>query len=208
MPGYVARAVRQVRAPSPEEQKKILDVTGEHVDGLRDHLLYSFALGTGLREHELAALNVGDVWRDGKPLQRIDLKIFKGSNGGREKDADQRVYVTRMIVRKLPKFMSWKKRNGETLVAVAPLFCARRSGKRIAMRTIRHQFQLWQERAGISPPYPFHSLRHASFTNLYRQTKDIRLVQRQARHKNVTTTQIYAEVSDEDVARAVGLLLS
>ncbi len=35
----------------------LLKVTGQHVDGFRDHVIFSVAMGTGLREHELLALD-------------------------------------------------------------------------------------------------------------------------------------------------------
>ena len=44
-----------------DEQTALLRVTGEHKDGFRDHVLFSVALGTALREHEIAALTVGDI---------------------------------------------------------------------------------------------------------------------------------------------------
>jgi integrase len=44
------------------EQRALLKVTGEHRAGYRDHMLYAMALGTGLREHELLALDMGDVF--------------------------------------------------------------------------------------------------------------------------------------------------
>ncbi len=204
--GYITKAVRVIRALSPAEQKKLLETTGAHVEGLRDHLIYSLALGTGLREHELVALNVGDVWQRGRALTKITISTFKGHRRAKAPDT-QTVFSSRMVARKLPKFIAWKKRQGESLEPGAPLFCAR-TGERIATRTLRHQFKTWQARAGIAPPYGFHALRHASMTNLYRSTKDILLVQRQARHKHVTTTEIYAQVTDEDVARAVGGLPS
>lgn len=204
--GYIDKAVRQIRVLSPAEQKKLLDTTGAHVEGLRDHMIYSYALGTGLREHELTALNVGDVWQRGRALTKITIRTFKGSGRSRAPET-QTVFASRLIARKLPKFIAWKKRQGESLEPGAPLFCSR-SGDRIATRTLRHQFKTWQTRAEIEPAQPFHALRHSSMTNLYRATKDLRVVQRQARHKNVTTTQIYTHVSDEDVARAVGGLPS
>ena len=48
------------------EQKLILKTTGEHHDGFRDHVLISLALGTEPREHELLALDMGDVFDDGR----------------------------------------------------------------------------------------------------------------------------------------------
>jgi site-specific recombinase XerC len=51
------------------EQATLLKVTGEHRAGFRDHCIFAVALGTGLREHEIAALNVGEVLHeDGRVL--------------------------------------------------------------------------------------------------------------------------------------------
>jgi len=54
------------RAPetmTAAEQSALLRAT---TDAPRDHLLYSMALGTGLRLSELLGLNVGDVWPNTK----------------------------------------------------------------------------------------------------------------------------------------------
>ena len=65
-----------VRSPpktlTTDEQRALLRVTGEHKRGFRDHVFFSLALGTALREHELVALNVGDVSDDGKMLTIVD----------------------------------------------------------------------------------------------------------------------------------------
>ena len=51
------------------EQKAILRVTAANI---RDHTIYSMALGTGLRLAELVGLNVGDVFTpDGTPRVRV-----------------------------------------------------------------------------------------------------------------------------------------
>ena len=56
-----ADSTRTPRTLTEREQRALLKVTGEHRAGYRDHVLYAMALGTGLREHELIALSVGDV---------------------------------------------------------------------------------------------------------------------------------------------------
>ena len=61
-----ADGARTPRTLTEREQRALLKVTGEHRAGYRDHVLYAMALGTGLREHELIALDVGDVFRDGR----------------------------------------------------------------------------------------------------------------------------------------------
>jgi integrase len=69
------------------EQKAILRATARN---RRDHLIYSLALGTGLRLAEIVGLNVGDVYgTDGKPRTRIRLRP-EIAKGGRIKDAEIR----------------------------------------------------------------------------------------------------------------------
>jgi len=48
-----------------------------------------------------------------------------------------------------------------------------------------------------------HSLRHTFATRLYRKTGDLHLVQRALGHRQITTTEIYAKVSDQALRRAV-----
>jgi site-specific recombinase XerC len=197
---YAAAIARPPRTLTDVEQARLLKVTGEHRDGFRDHVIFALALGTGLREHEIAALDVGDVLHDdGRVRRRIALRIFKRSSN---EPATQEVFVPDSAWYKLGKLVAWKRTNAESLNADAPLFISRR-GKRIATRTLRYLFRLWQERAGFDRAFSFHALRHSALTNAYRSTRDIRLVQRLARHKSVDTTTIYAAPSDEDIFRAV-----
>ena len=200
MPAYAAAIARPPRTLTEIELARLLKVTGEHREGFRDHVIFALALGTGLREHELTALDVGDVLHDdGRIRRRIALRTFKRSSN---EPATQEVFLPDAVWYKLAKFIGWKKTSREGLGADSPLFISRR-GTRIATRTLRYLFRLWQERAGLDRPFNFHALRHTALTNAYRATRDIRLVQRIARHKSVDTTTIYAAPSDEDILRAV-----
>ena len=51
-----------------------------------------------------------------------------------------------------------------------------------------------------------HVMRHSCATNLYEKTGDIYLCARQLNHKNVSTTQRYAEISKEKQKEAVNIL--
>jgi integrase/recombinase XerC len=200
MPAYAAAIARPPRTLTEVEQARVLKVTGEHREGFRDHVIFALALGTGLREHEIAALDVGDVLHDdGRIRRRIALRTFKRSS---DEPATQEVFLPDSAWYKLAKFIGWKKTSGEDLGPGSPLFISRR-GTRIATRTLRYLFRLWQERAGFDRAFNFHALRHSCLTNAYRSTRDIRLVQRLARHKSVDTTTVYAAPSDEDILRAV-----
>ena len=180
------------------EQAALLKVTGEHAAGFRDHVIFALALGTGLREMEIAGLNVGDVADGHKAKRRIHLKVFKRCT---ERPMPQVVFLPRSLVYKVTKYLRWKAARNESLDPAAPLFISRK-GNRISKRRLREMMQLWQGRAGIEG-HSFHSLRHTACTNLYRAERDIRMVQRFARHANITTTTIYAAPTDEDLFRAV-----
>ena len=177
-----ADSTRTPRTLTDREQRALLKVTGEHRAGYPDHVLYAMALGTGLREHELIALSVGDVFRDGKPRRRLLLSVFKGAGkaGGM-----QEVLLSESLRGKLRRFHQWKARERECLDDDAPLFVSR-LGRRLSLRQVRHGLTVWQARAGFERRVTFHMLRHSAVTNLYALTKDIRLTQRFARHRSAS----------------------
>lgn len=195
-----ANTTQPPRTMTRHEQFLLLRTTGQRFDGYRDHVLLSLALATGMREHELVALNAGDVLADdGKARRRVQLRVFKRS---REDARGQEVVLSSGVQAKLEKFFRWKRQQDESMTADAPLFVSRK-GNRLSTRQVRHAFQLWQRRAGFERRFSFHSVRHSAITNLYEATRDIRLAQRFARHKSITSTQIYTHPSDEDLLRAV-----
>jgi len=95
------------------DQDALLSATSLHP---RDHLIFSLALGTGLRLAEVVGLNVGDVFLNGTPRSRIHLRVTKG---GRKGD----VFLPDALLPKLKLFWNYKRRGGESLDAEALLFC-------------------------------------------------------------------------------------
>jgi len=204
MAAYFSNISRPPQTLTDREQRLLLKVTGLRRDGYRDHMIFSVALGTGLREHEILALDVGDVFDAGGGVRRrVQLRVFKRSNSD---VTSQQVILPETVRAKLQKFFRWKRQEGQPLTADAPLFLSRRK-KRLSARQLRHAFKQWQERAGFDRSFQFHSLRHCAITSVYESTKNILIAQRFARHKSITSTQIYMHPSDETLARAVQDLL-
>ena len=204
---YADRTRRPPRTLTDDEVKRLLKVSGAHGDTFRDHLIFSLALGCALREHEISALSVGDVSPDrwSKAKRTIELRVFKGS---RQKKGSERVHVPDGAFYKLEKYVRVICRDrGHKPGDNAPLFPSR-LGRHISTRRLREMFAEWQERAGFEHRYSFHALRHTSLTNVYRATRNIRLVQRVARHASLATTTIYEHASESDVAAAVRGLAS
>lgn len=202
MSHYANAVPRAPKVLTLDEQRRVLDAAGTHRDGFRDHVLISVALGTGLREHEIAALNVGDI-RDpkGHVRRRFPLRVFKRSN----LDFDlQETILPDALRYKLEKLLRWKRAAEESLEDDAPLFVSRNGeNERLSKRQLRRLFTRWQIAAGLERHFTFHQLRHTALTNLYRATKDILVVQRVARHKSMNTTLRYTHASDEEVLKAV-----
>lgn len=186
------------------EQAKLLRTSGEHASGFRDHVIFSLALGTALRELEILSLNCGDIYDSrGRARRRVTLRVYKraGKEGGADR-VQQEVILPDALRYKLDKFRRWKTQKGEPVADDSPLFISRKR-RRISAKRIRTAFAEWQEKCGFAKRFTFHSLRHTALTRVYQKTRDIRVVQRVARHANINTTTIYAAPSDEDVARAV-----
>src|SRR5712692_280096 len=108
------------------EQKALLRATRRN---LRDHLIYSLALGTGLRLAEIVGLNVGDVYTpDGRPRSRVRLRP-EIAKGGRAGD----VFLPDALLAKLRRFWRHKATKREGLRPEDPLLCSQ-SRTRISPR--------------------------------------------------------------------------
>ena len=173
------------------EQRAILRATASNP---RDHLIYSLALGTGLRLAEIVGLSVGDVYsQDGRPRSRLRIRP-EIAKGGRTGD----VFLPDALMGKLRKFWAHKARRREGVAPGDPLFCSQ-SRVRISKRRVQFAFRTWQVKAGFDRLYRFHALRHTAVTNVYRASRDLFLAQRFARHVSPLTTTIYTHPSDQEM---------
>ncbi len=204
MTAYAEKAKKPPRTLTNEEQRKLLRITGKRSDTYRDHMLFSVALGTALRETEILALDCGDAFNaQGKARRRVALRVFKRSSQS-SSATPQEIYFPDSLRYKLDKFRRWKVTRGESVAKDAPLFVAQNKKRRLGARRLRQLFREWQDEADFALPFHFHALRHTCLTNLFRNSRgDIRLVQRVARHASVVTTTIYTMPSDEEVADSV-----
>lgn len=203
---YADRTKRPPRTLTDAEQAKLLKVSGAKSDDFRDHVIFSLALGTALREGEICALDVGDVLRpDGKVKRSIQLRHF-ARKGKHRDNVDARAQIVHLpdgCYYKLEKYVRVGVAREEwPPKATQPLFPTRQSA-RLSTRRVRELFAEWQQRAGFDKPYRFHDLRHTAITNAYRATKNIRIAQRVARHARLDTTTRYEHASDQEVAAAV-----
>ncbi len=179
------------------EQTALLKATAERRRGFRDHMLFSLALATGLREHELLALDVGNLFVNERCKRRVKLLVFKSDAKG----VKQEIIIPDAVRERLDRYLAWKQKNGERIDDAAPLFVSREGG-RLSGRQLRTTFARWQPRAGFERHHPFHGLRHTAGSNYYRETKNLVMTQRFMRHASVESTMVYMHVCDDEMLRA------
>jgi site-specific recombinase XerC len=127
------------------EEAALLRVSGVQP---HDQVIFSLALGTGLRLSEIVGLDAGDVFAaDGRPRSRIRLRK-EIAKGGRAGD----VFLPDALAPKLTRFWGFKVRSGESLDPRAPILC-NQSGHRISKRRVQMALKTWQERAGFDRIY-------------------------------------------------------
>jgi integrase/recombinase XerC len=201
---YAARTRRPPRTLTRAEVKRLLDVTGQLRSTFRDHVLLSLALGTGLRCHELVALDVDDVVTpDGNVRRVLQLRRFKGSTRPQADASAQRVHLPGSTWYKLEKYV-----RTERLAQLVgqrprqPLFTSRRS-QRLSERAVRALFAKAQKVARFDHRYNFHALRHTAITMVQASARDVRLTQRFARHADINTTLRYEHGGDEQLSAVV-----
>jgi len=83
-------------------------------------------------------------------------------------------------------------------------FCTR-DGDQILTRYLRTMVKRYAVKARVSEAERVtpHGLRHTFATDLLRETKNIRLVQKALGHSDVSTTMIYTHVFDEELEMAL-----
>ena len=157
---------------------------GESDAAVRDHVVFSVFLATGIRIAGLVGLDVGDVDLEARRM------TITGKGGRRE---------TVILNSKLRELL---RGHIGGLDGDGALFRSNR-GRRISIRQVQYRLDHWLGAAGIGKRITVHSLRHTFGTKLYAHTRDLRLVQRALHHRSVTTTELYAHLADDRLAVAM-----
>jgi integrase/recombinase XerD len=154
--------------------------------GLRNACIMYLMGYAGLREAEALSLKLRDInWRTGQTFVR-------DGKGGK----DRVVYLK-------PDLLSLLEKWRDSRPVQSHLLFTTLEGEPINARYIRAMVKREAKQAGIEKDVHPHMLRHTFATKLYRQTKDIRLVQKALGHSDLSTTMIYTHVIDDDLDEAM-----
>ncbi|MBU3966891.1 MAG: tyrosine-type recombinase/integrase [Euryarchaeota archaeon] len=75
------------------------------------------------------------------------------------------------------------------------------NGRKMSPRGIQHAIKTAAKRAGLDKEVHVHTLRHSFATHLLENGVDIRKIQKLLGHSNLQTTQIYTQVSSEEIKK-------
>lgn len=158
-------------------------------------MLIDLLTNTGLREAEAAALRCGDL-HIGYGEAAVDVCCGKGRKS-------RTVQIPAELKTHLRRFIQWKQAQSEPIDEDARLFIGQRgpwrpSAVAEAVKGVLRCCGLYR------PGKAAHALRHSYAVALYRVERDLRAVQKQLGHASIQTTQIYADVLDEDIHAQLG----
>ena len=160
------------RIPTEAEVLRLIQAAGE-----QDRALLMVYLNTLARKSEIFRLRWEDVNLEART---ITLWTRKRKGGSLQADV---LPMNEMLASVLDGL--WQKRTQNEWVFLSP-----KTGK--PYRGLKRKMEILCRRAGISPPFGFHALRHfmASFL-ADRKKRSTKTVQKLLRHKNINTTERY-----------------
>lgn len=171
----IPRSVPEVL--SKEEVRKLLDAAKSDKHVLIIKLLYS----SGLRLSELINLKLEDL--------ELDTKTgwVRGGKGGK----DRMIILSESVVKHVKHFAGERK-TGYLLSG--------RNGQ-LSRRAVQKALDEIAKRASITKKVHPHMLRHSFATHLLEAGTDIRKIQVLLGHADLSTTQIYTQVSNEELKK-------
>ena len=182
---------RQPKVLSLEDSRKLLDVASTKYSefNVRNLCIIVFFLNCGMRLSE---------------LRNIDIDRIKGNTltvigkGNKERT----VYLNDACLSALDTWLAFRDTMKINLSSKNALFISK-MGNRLSRREIDYIVKGLLKDANIDG-VSTHKLRHTAATLMYKYGKvDIRSLQEILGHKNISTTQIYTHIDDEQLQEAV-----
>ena len=202
---------RPKRLPRPLSLAKVKQLLNQpdptDARSLRDKALCELLYATGLRVSELTGLTIDDLDLDGG--------LVKCYGKGRK---ERFVPVGKVACEYLALYLAQRKaivqgvpgsravylgrRNGHDAPptveeARSPFLFPNRRGEEMPRGEVRRLLKVYAEKANLEENVTPHVLRHSFATHLLSHGADLRTVQELMGHKQITTTEVYTQVTNE-----------
>ena len=180
---------------STEEMAKIFENVKEKANPRmlnRDMCLLKLGFATGLRISAIVQIDIDDL-----DLKHNQIRITEKG------DHDDYVIIGDNLKAQVELWLKDREEYFSDVNSNA-LFVSQEKN-RLSARSVKDLMDKYTLGATDKKVTP-HVMRHSCATNLYEKTGDIYLCARQLHHKNVSTTQRYAELSKEKQKKAANIL--
>lgn len=158
--------------------------------GLRNRAIIEVFYATGIRRIELVNINIRDI-----DFQRQILTVREGKNKN-----DRNVPIARRALDWVERYLKEMRPKLAKLASGEALFLTE-TGHRMKPHKVTDMVTKCVNRSGIDKKGSCHLLRHATATEMLRHGADIREVQEMLGHSDISSTQIYAHVTINDLNR-------
>ena len=173
-----------------DEQHVLLDQFNlRYISSHRNRTMIGLLINSGLRLSEMTNLK----WKNVN-LMTGQVKVVEGKGM-----KDRILYIGEPVIEDL---IAWKERMFEAWGKSDYVFTSR-TLKQLDGNAVRGMIKTYTEKAGIEKKITTHSLRHTYASDLLRDSKNIRCVQNALGHSNISTTQIYTHIIDEELESAM-----
>jgi site-specific recombinase XerD len=189
---FTGRQIRLLR--EAVEERAIADLAAGKVTAVREWMVVDLLTTTGLRVSEVVDLRCGDL-RTGFDESALFVRKGKGSKS-------RTVQIPGDLKEHLLTFLEWKGGRGESIGDDDFLFVGQRGpwtvvAVQLIVRKYLKVLGLYQREKSV------HALRHSYAVEFYRQERDLRALHKQLGHASILTTQVYADVTQEDIQNQI-----
>lgn len=157
--------------------------------GARDRAMLESLYSTGMRVSELVDLEVDDV-----DLQQSVVRV-------RGKGKKQRVIpLGPGAIKAIIHYLDIRRADPQASAGNTPALFINKHGQRLSTRSVRRKLDKYLLEAGLDLSVSPHTLRHSFATHMLQRGADLRSVQQMLGHQSLSTTQIYTQLSNKNVA--------
>lgn len=189
---YTEQQIKLLRRTARD--KAILDLDRGQVTAVREWLAIDLLTCTGVRVSEAADVRCGDI-KAGYGESALYVRNGKGSKS-------RTVQIPDSLKKHLKQFITWKQSRGEATGQDDFLFVGKRGPW--TAQAVQQLVKKYLKALGLyESDKSVHALRHSYAVEFYRQERDLRALQKQLGHASVQTTQIYADVTVEDIRKQI-----
>ena len=173
-----------------DEQKRLLNQFNlRYITSQRNKTMIQLLLNTGLRLSEMTNLKWNEI-----DLMTGQVKVVEGKGL-----KDRILWLDEETLTMLGK---WKQRQFKEW-GRSDLVFTTRTLHSLDGKAVRSMIKTYSDKAGIKKHITTHSLRHTFASDLLRDTKNIRIVQKALGHADISSTQIYTHIVDEELEEAL-----